>query len=729
MIERRRGNGVCLFSLVVLSACSGDPGRRTAMDTSAGESGAAGQAPSTSGGSMAQPGAAGQGGAGEGGAGEGGSGAQAGASAGEGGAGGGAETACAPVPLGPKGGTVLGPDGTRLSIPKGAVDTETAFCIFDDTLNAPKRDEFAVGSAYAIVPHGTQFADPAAVRLPVTAGSAHESSSHDPDVAGSPLRVVAAEADGKWHDVDGASLTSEGGRDFIEVAASGLSHWSVGCAWKTTYTPVLRVFTSATPELITEVEPINGEYPVSDGDIVHVVLEASYHTQFNPSYFPGHAPLDGIATAIDDWSLLQTWGQEAANMMLPPLDDAAPGAGRVLVPADTGLDGGTIAAQLDWNNDGAPERACFAYRGVGEALAIKLRVLDSKRMSIAAGGSVSFAIATDGKVYGWGANTAGSLGNGDTNQVDSPVEIPALFGAKQISTRGDHSIALMGDGRVLTWGDNTYRQVTDSATTPQPTPVAVAGLSNVRSVSAGFYNSFALLADGTVAIWGISLGSPGAAFDWSVRPTLPAPTIVPGLEHCVSIQGSGLNYATALTADGRVWTWGSDLDGELGDGHRTLDKPADYQLYDRALPAVVSLPVTARSVAAGALGSYVVGWDGTLTTWGSEFNDLLEGQQPIQLLGMSTAVAAVAAGTRQLFLANDGGLWQWSRSSVEAPTEMSLGNAVQIAVSVDHSMALDKDGKVYTWGEDDKGQLGDGPDVRVDLETPAALPSLDLDGP
>jgi alpha-tubulin suppressor-like RCC1 family protein len=284
---------------------------------------------------------------------------------------------------------------------------------------------------------------------------------------------------------------------------------------------------------------------------------------------------------------------------------------------------------------------------------------------------------------------------------------------------------LMADGTVLAWGDNAVHQSANNAVTPQLTPVAVPGLANVRSISAGFSNSFALLNDGTVAFWGLDLGTPD---EQSPLSTTDTPTIVPGLEQCVSVQGSGLNFATALTADGNVWTWGSNLFGELGDGKES-DGTDALQQYDRALPGLVTLPVTGRSIASGASGSVVIGWDGSLWTWGGGFLDQDTGVLPFQVAGLTGAVAAVSAGSRQTFLAGDGGLWQWTKTTTDAATPLAVGNVVQIAVSPDHSVALDKAGKVWTWGTDDAGQLGDGPTVRTDLETPAALSTLDLDGP
>jgi hypothetical protein len=117
---------------------------------------------------------------------------------------------------------------------------------------------------------------------------------------------------------------------------------------------------------------------------------------------------------------------------------------------------------------------------------------------VAAGESHSLAVDDAGNVYGWGSNLEGQLGPGVSAGVQrTPVWISngSLSGAKVVSIAAGsgHSVALTADGKVIVWGQNTSGQLgnrlTTGSSTPQQVAVATAGLTGVV---AGANNSAAL---------------------------------------------------------------------------------------------------------------------------------------------------------------------------------------------------------------------------------------------
>ena len=104
----------------------------------------------------------------------------------------------------------------------------------------------------------------------------------------------------------------------------------------------------------------------------------------------------------------------------------------------------------------------------------------SNAVAVAAGGSHSLALRSDGTVEAWGRNTYG--------QVDVPAD---LTNAVAIAGGAYHSLALRSDGTVEAWGRNNYGQ----------TNVPV-GLSNVVAIAGGDSHSLALRDDGTLVAWG-----------------------------------------------------------------------------------------------------------------------------------------------------------------------------------------------------------------------------------
>ncbi|MFO0601560.1 MAG: hypothetical protein U0324_00230 [Polyangiales bacterium] len=90
---------------------------------------------------------------------------------------------------------------------------------------------------------------------------------------------------------------------------------------------------------------------------------------------------------------------------------------------------------------------------------------------VAAGGWHTCAIArADGRVFCWGRNDAGQLGDGTTTQRNTPVEVVGLRGVTAIAAGLRHTCAMFG-GRVRCWGDNAVGQLGDGSTTPRSTPV------------------------------------------------------------------------------------------------------------------------------------------------------------------------------------------------------------------------------------------------------------------
>ena len=93
-----------------------------------------------------------------------------------------------------------------------------------------------------------------------------------------------------------------------------------------------------------------------------------------------------------------------------------------------------------------------------------------------AGGSISFARCRDGRVFGWGRNQAGTLGDGTDEMRPEPIHVPALDGVVDIAVGWIHCLALEPDGTVLSWGQNAYGTLGDGTaglfyrTTPEPVP-------------------------------------------------------------------------------------------------------------------------------------------------------------------------------------------------------------------------------------------------------------------
>ena len=234
-------------------------------------------------------------------------------------------------------------------------------------------------------------------------------------------------------------------------------------------------------------------------------------------------------------------------------------------------------------------------------------------VAVAAGGYHSLALRLDGRVWSWGANWYGQLGDGTTNDQHAPKIVSGLSDVRTLAGGGLHSLAVRTDGSVWGWGRNDFGQLGNDSIADSDEPVKVSGLRGASAVAAGSWHSLALKSDGSVWGWGNNgAGQLGGGI--AAASSHPAP--IPGLSDVIALS-AGLEHNVALKSDGTVWAWGADDHGQLGDGTNV----------DRATPAAVHGLRNAVAVAAGGNFSLALTRDGTLWGWGdNSYGQLGDGQ-------------------------------------------------------------------------------------------------------
>jgi len=130
--------------------------------------------------------------------------------------------------------------------------------------------------------------------------------------------------------------------------------------------------------------------------------------------------------------------------------------------------------------------------------------LGTKGAQIACGESFTLALLKDGSVQGWGDNAHGQLGLGDTVPRNTPTEITSLgTDVVQIAAAGTHALALLIDGSVKGWGSNSFGELGLGDTAHRSAPVAITALgTNVAQIAAGLGYSCVALKDGSAKCFG-----------------------------------------------------------------------------------------------------------------------------------------------------------------------------------------------------------------------------------
>lgn len=210
--------------------------------------------------------------------------------------------------------------------------------------------------------------------------------------------------------------------------------------------------------------------------------------------------------------------------------------------------------------------------GNGSTATVTTPVKVMEKVSTMGAGFVhSLAVTTDGKTYAWGLNNLGQLGLGDTTARTTPTRISALdsAGIRQVSGGFAASYAVGRDGRVWAFGNNSQGDLGDGTATTRTTPIQITTLGPgttagpVRQVVGAAYGAAALMADGTVRVWGINnVGQSGGGASTA---TMATPVKVPDLTGQVALAGG---WATLASADqaGRIKVWGATSNNQLANG-------------------------------------------------------------------------------------------------------------------------------------------------------------------
>lgn len=333
--------------------------------------------------------------------------------------------------------------------------------------------------------------------------------------------------------------------------------------------------------------------------------------------------------------------------------------------------------------------------------------------AVSAGSDFTMALDADGKVWTWGENGAGQLGDGTSTDRTSPdiVTASGFTDIVAIDAGGSSALALDRNGGVWAWGTNANSNV----------PVPVAALSNIVAISAGVLNDKMAL-DGNGDVWA-----------WTSNP----PAKVTGVGGVTALSRGG-TFSVALKSDGEsdgvAWSWGSNNVGQLGDGTTT----------DRAVP--VGGLINLVGISAGETYRLDVKSNGTV--WGAGDNStgqlgdgtLTERPTPVQVVLPDAIAVAVAGSGHSFFVRGDGNVWAvGSRNHGQlgdgtstalprlVPTLLPLPTeVVGIGAGAFHSVALRSDGTVWTWGYNGSGQLGDG--TNTEISVPAQIDGFSFGG-
>ena len=181
--------------------------------------------------------------------------------------------------------------------------------------------------------------------------------------------------------------------------------------------------------------------------------------------------------------------------------------------------------------------------------------------ALSAGGWHTCGLTTEGKLYCWGFNYRGQLGDGSAVNRDIPVPVAGDLTFRSVNAGESHTCGITTAGRAYCWGDNYYGQLGDGSQEERRAPSAVAG-GSFASVKAGSTHSCGLSPDGAAYCWGGGWDGALGEGSRSVRSS-PVP-VAGGLSF--EVITVGLSHSCGLTTARIAYCWGWNRLGQLGDG-------------------------------------------------------------------------------------------------------------------------------------------------------------------
>ncbi|XP_065082582.1 probable E3 ubiquitin-protein ligase HERC2 [Ochlerotatus camptorhynchus] len=297
-------------------------------------------------------------------------------------------------------------------------------------------------------------------------------------------------------------------------------------------------------------------------------------------------------------------------------------------------------------------------------------------IQIAGGEQTLYAVTPDGKLYATGYGAGGRLGIGGTDSVSAPTLVESLqhviIKKVAVNSGGKHCLALSSDGEVFSWGEGEDGKLGHGNRDSYDRPKLIEALSGIGviDIACGSAHSACITSQGHVLTWG--KGRYGRLGHGDSEDQLQ-PKLVEALLGYRAIDiacGSGDAQTLCITDDDNVWSWGDGDYGKLGRGG------SDGCKVPMKIESLAGLGVI--KVECGSQFSVALTRSGSVYTWGKgDYHRLGHG----------------------------------NTDHVRRPKKVAAlqgKKIISIATGSLHCVACSDSGEVFTWGDNDEGQLGDG---------------------
>ncbi len=332
---------------------------------------------------------------------------------------------------------------------------------------------------------------------------------------------------------------------------------------------------------------------------------------------------------------------------------------------------------------------------------------------VATGGLHSCALKRDGTVWCWGSGAYGKLGNGDTADQHLPVQVSNVVDFVDIEAGFFNSCGIRHNGEAWCWGRGNTGQLGNGTTSDSNIPVQVSTITNWAKLTVNGIQGqvCGITKDGTAYCWGEGtngkLGNGGTG-QQNTPVAVLKDTGSGSWRDWIDID-SELHNTCGVRRTGQAYCWGVDADGQIGNGSAT-------STYNR--PVAVSTYSDFKKIAVGSGSICGLRVNGEVACWGDDGSGELgngpdiTGDQASPVMTPLKNIIDIAAGLDAFLAISDTNVRPVIKEPVGTGKITNLDNA---------ACAIKSDGTAWCWGQDTVGQLGNGPVLTASRTQPSMV--------
>jgi alpha-tubulin suppressor-like RCC1 family protein len=261
------------------------------------------------------------------------------------------------------------------------------------------------------------------------------------------------------------------------------------------------------------------------------------------------------------------------------------------------------------------------------------------------------------------------------------------------------------DGNLWCWGNNNYLHLGEESIY-QNKPIIFFPNTKWKAVTATNGNHYGIKSDGTLWTWYLDYNK--HRYEGSNNKERKILTVRRvGSDNKWKYITSDGYVSIGLKTDGTLWTWGQNMNGQLGDG----------TTQDKLIPTKMGKDDNWKSVSLVGTLVYAIKNNGTLWAWGTNYFGLFGKKNksifPVQIDKESNWKEIESGGEHILALKLDGSLWSWGDNrfgrlglgnlkTEYQVTPMRIGSDndwIQISAGGGNSYAIKSNGSIWSWGD------------------------------